>query len=201
MSSAANFPASSAGLDQLETLTVCDVCRTARPARCRCEYSGAIARSSVIAENLPLWSMRTPSVSRLADDQLDPAAAFGDDAAGVGLALARLGTEHEVDAGRAVQLADDDALGPVDDELAAADHDRHVAEVDFFLDRLLLDQPQPDAERPAVGEPQLPAFDRRVARLAQLVADVFQSVLFVVAFDGENFAEDFLEPLALALVG
>ncbi len=38
--------------------------------------------------------------------------------------------------GRAVQLAHDDALGAVDDELAAADHDRQVAQVDLLLDRL-----------------------------------------------------------------
>jgi hypothetical protein len=43
--------------------------------------------------------------------------------------------DREVDAGRAVQLADDDALGAVDDELAAADHDRDLAEVHPLLDR------------------------------------------------------------------
>ena len=105
----------------------------------------------------------------LGDVDLDPAAALGDDAAAVQLAVAGLDLDDEIDAGRAVQLADDDALGAVDDELAAADHDRHVAEVDFFLDRLLLVEPQPDAERPAVGQPQLPALVGVVARLAQLV--------------------------------
>ena len=66
----------------------------------------------------------------LGDLELDPAAALGDDAAGVQLLVARLDLDDEVDARRAVELADDDALGAVDDELAAADHDRHVAEVD-----------------------------------------------------------------------
>jgi hypothetical protein len=33
---------------------------------------------------------------------------------------------------------DDDALGAVDDELAATDHDRDLAEVDLLLDRLRL---------------------------------------------------------------
>ena len=74
------------------------------------------------------------------------------------LAVAGVGFGDEVDARAAVQLADHDALGAVDDELAAAEHDRHVAQVDFFLDRLLLGQPQPDAEGPAVGQPQLAAF-------------------------------------------
>ncbi len=118
--------------------------------------------------------MRTLSAVLLGDVQLDPAAALGNDAAAVQLAVAGLRLADEIDARAAVQLADHDALGAVDDELAAAEHDRHVAQVDFFLDRLLLGQPQPDAERPAVGQPQLAALVRRVARLAQLVAQVLQ---------------------------
>src|SRR5207244_6191809 len=82
----------------------------------------------------------------LGDVDLDPAAALGDDAAGVQAALGALDLDGEIDAGGAVQLADDDALGAVDDELAAADHDRHVAEVDLLLNRLVLDEAQPDAE-------------------------------------------------------
>ncbi len=121
------------------------------------------------------------------DVQLDPAAALGNDAATVQAALAgAFDFADEVDAGAAVQLADHDALGAVDDELAAAEHDRHVAQVDFFLDRLLLGQPQPDPERPAVGQPQLAAFVGLVAGLAQLVADVFQAQRLVVAFDRER---------------
>ncbi len=41
--------------------------------------------------------------------------------------------ENEIDARRAVQLANDHALGAIDDELAAADHDRHIAEINFFF--------------------------------------------------------------------
>src|SRR5205823_651245 len=94
----------------------------------------------------------------LGDVDLDPGAALGDDAAGVQFAFAGLGLDDEIDAGRTMQLADDDALGAVDDELAAADHDGHVAEVDLFLDRLgVLHEAQPDTEGPAVGEAQLPA--------------------------------------------
>ena len=131
-----------------------------------------MARSSVMAENLPVWSMRTPSVSFLVTLISIQLPRSGMMRQLCKLAVAGLGFDDEIDAGRAVQLADDDALGAVDDELAAADHDRHVAEVDFFLDRLLLVQAQPDAERPAVGQPQLPAFVGAVARLAQLVLDV-----------------------------
>ena len=64
---------------------------------------------------------------------------------------------HEVDARAAVQLADDDAFGAVDDELAAAEHDRQVAQVDLFLNRLFFGQAEPDSKRSTVGQSQLPA--------------------------------------------
>ncbi len=130
---------------------------------------------------------------------LDPAAALGDDAAAVQPPLAGFHLGDEVDAGAAVQLAHHDALGAVDDELAAAEHDRQVAQVDFFLDRLLLVEPQPDAERPAVGQPQLAAFIRLVARLAELVAQVLELELLVVAFDREDFAQHAFQAFVFAL--
>ena len=111
------------------------------------------------------------------------------------------GVDDEIDAGRAVQLADDDALGAVDDELAAADHDRHVAEVDFFIDGLVLDEAQPDAEGPAVGEAELAALVGAVARLAQLVAHVLQRERLVVALDGEDLAQDAFQAGRRALFG
>ena len=125
-------------------------------------YLGSIARSSVMAENLPLWSMRTVSVSffvTFSSIQL-PRSGMMRQLCSLRSLVPSI-SHDEVDAGAAVQLAHHDALGAVDDELAAAEHDRHVAQVDFFLDRLLFVQPQPDAERPAVGQPQLAAFVRR----------------------------------------
>src|SRR5262249_54866133 len=50
----------------------------------------------------------------------DPASALGNDAATEQPAFARFHFGNEVDAGAAVQLADDDAFGAVDDEFAAA---------------------------------------------------------------------------------
>ena len=68
------------------------------------------------------------------------------------------GLDREVDTRRTVQLRDDHTLGAVHDELATAEHDRDLAEVDLFLDGLRLDQANPDLERVAVGHPQLAAF-------------------------------------------
>ena len=138
----------------------------------------------------------------LGDLELDPAPALGDDPAGVELAVAGLDLDDEVDARAAVELADDDALGAVDDELAAADHDRHVAEVDRLLDRRLpLVQAEPDVERPAVGQAELAALVGLVARLAQVELDVFQLERLVIALDREDFPEDPLQPAVGALLG
>ncbi len=106
-------------------------------------YSGFIARSSVIAENLPLWSMRTLSASflvTLISIQLPRSGMIRQ----LGSLRSRRAVlfQHEVDARAAVQLADHHAFGTVDDELAAAEHDREVAQIDLFLDRLFLVQPQ-----------------------------------------------------------
>ncbi len=154
-----------------------------------------------MAENLPDWSMRTPRVSFLVTLISIQLPRSGMIRQRVQLAVAGLGLDDVIDAGRAVELADHDAFGAVDDELAAADHDRHVAEVDFFLDRLLLVEAQPDAERPAVGQPQLPALIGTVARLAQLVLDVLQAERLVVALDREDFPQDAFQAGGRALFG
>ncbi len=152
-------------------------------------------------ENLPLWSMRTARLSlrvTFSSIQLPRS--------GMMRQLCKRRSpvpsisHDEIDARTAVELVDHDALGAVDDELAAAEHDGHVAQVDLFLDRLLLGQPQPDLERPAVGQTKLAALVRLVARLAQLVADVLQAERLVVAFDRENFAKHAFDALVLALL-
>jgi hypothetical protein len=137
----------------------------------------------------------------LGDVDLDPAAALGDDATVVGLPVGRFGVGHEVDPGRTMELADDDPLGTVDDELTAAEHDRHVAEVDLLLDRLLAGQSQPDPQRPAIGQPQLPALVGRISRLAEVVAEIFELDRLVVALDREDLPQHSLDALIFPLVG
>ena len=138
----------------------------------------------------------------LRDLQLDPASALGDDAAGVQLLVARLDLDHEIDARRSVELADDHALGAVDDELAAPDHDRHVAQVDrFFEHGLALVQTQPDMEWAAEGQAELAAFVGIVPGLAQVIAKVFQLQGLVVTLDRENFPENAFEPRVGTLFG
>ena len=110
--------------------------------------------------------------------------------------------DDEIDAGGAVELGDDDAFGAVDDEFAAADHDGHVAEVDLLLAGGAVGQAeaQPDAERASVGEPELAALVRVVARFAEVVLDELQRQLLVVALDGEDFAQHPFQSRLRALV-
>jgi len=97
--------------------------------------------------------------------------------------------DDEVDSRAAVQLADHHPLGPVDNELPAAEHNRHVAQVHLFVHHLLvvLDQAEMDVQGPPVGEPQLATFLGVETGLPQLVETVLQAGLLVVAFDGKRF--------------
>ena len=101
--------------------------------------------------------------------EFDPTAPLGDDAAVKRFSIARLCIGDEVDTWRTMQLAHHHPLGTVDDELPATQHDRDVAEIDLFLDRLFTSEPQQDSKRPAVGQPQLPTFVWIVPRLAKFV--------------------------------
>ena len=95
-----------------------------------------------------------------------------------------------------------DALGAVDDELPAADHDRHLAEVDqVFVDLVLVlaDQSDVNAKRHAVGQSQLPALVRGVACLTEFVPQILQLHVAVVALDGEDLLQQSLQPDALAI--
>ena len=116
--------------------------------------------------------------------EVEPRAAVRDDARGVEQLAARVRLALvvvEEDAGAAVQLADDDALGAVDDERAGVRHQRDLAEVDL----LLLDVAD-DALAAVAGvvDHQLGRhLDRRGERHAALAAlvDVVLRLLEVVA--------------------
>jgi hypothetical protein len=132
----------------------------------------------------------------LGDLELDPRAALGDDARLVERAVAEGADDREVDAGRAVELADDAALGAVDDELAAAHHDRDLAEVDLLFGDLacsLAHETHADAERPPVGQAQFAALVGGVAGLVELVVHVLKPHRVVVARDREHLLQQRLE--------
>ena len=100
-----------------------------------------------------------------------------------------------------MQLADDDAFSTVDDEFAAADHDRHVAKIDFFFDRLLFHESQPDSERSAKSQAELATLQLGIAWFSKFVFNVFEAIFAVVAFDRKDFSQDRFESFVFSLAG
>ena len=85
----------------------------------------------------------------------DPASPLRYDATAMQHAVAFFALDQEVHAGTSVELVDDDADGAVDDELAAADHHRDLAQVDGLLGQVrpaLRTQPAMDLQRVRVRQ-------------------------------------------------
>ena len=133
--------------------------------------------------------------------ELNPRTSVGNDLSQEVSAVGRRLEEHS---GRAVQLADDDALGSIDDERAVLRHQRNVAEENFLLldvadgtvARLILvpdGEPHRDFERRRVGHAALFAFRHVVLelqpnRIAALVAEVGSIRVVGAALVAQNFA-------------
>ena len=138
----------------------------------------------------------------LGDIDFDPASTLRNHATAWQLALgSRFQLFDEVHTRTAVQLANHNTLGTIDDELTTAKHDWNIAQVHFFFDRLLTIQAQPNLQRLAIGQAKLTAFGRRVSRLTQFVAQIFNRYSLVIAFDREDFAKHPFQADVLALIG
>ena len=132
---------------------------------------------------------------------LKPGAPVGDDAEGVEQLAVRVGGHLEADAGGAMELGDDDALGAVDDEGAALGHHRDVTHEDLLiLDEVLLAEAELHVERDGVGRALAQALDLGALRLADAVGDVLEREALVVGIDREDLAEHGLEADGLALL-
>jgi hypothetical protein len=105
------------------------------------------------------------------------------------LLFAGLHFDFEVDARGTVELRHDDALGTVHDELAAAEHDRDVAEVDVLFDRLLLLEAHADLQTHRVGALQEAALRLGELRLREFVTEVDELRGLVEGFDREGFPD------------
>ena len=115
----------------------------------------------------------------LVDLELEPRAARRHQVRGEDL-LRRVLRLHQVGAGRAHELRDDDALGAVDDERAVLGHHREVAHEDALLAdlaRLRVDEADGHRERRLEGQVLLAALGDRVLRRTELV---------VTELDGER---------------
>ena len=129
-----------------------------------------------------------------------PGTAIRNDAEGMQHLAVRMLGGFESQTGRTMQLADDDALGAVDDERALRGHQRQFAhEHFFFLGALLFLEQEGHVERRAIGDAFAQAFEPILLRLADFVAVVIEDALPIVTFDRENLGEHGLQAQVLAL--
>ena len=145
--------------------------------------------------------------------EVEPGTAIGNDAGseqqlarGMGLALVMV----EEDARRTVHLADDDALGAVDDEGAVVGHEGDVAHIDILLldvlDRLGAsflvhiehDEAQRHLQRRGIGHGALLALLDVVFGLLEMVIHIFEQRGFTEVADREDLAEDRFQTFVLA---
>ena len=132
---------------------------------------------------------------------LIPRAAVWDDAEAVELLAVRVDGLLEGQTGGAVELADDDALGPVDDKGALRGHERQFAHEHLLLFRpaCLVAKAEGDVERRAEGQALADAVEPGKLGVANLEAGVFENGLAIVALDGKDLVEHGLQPEVLAL--
>ncbi len=132
--------------------------------------------------------------------ELEPGAAVGNHLGRVERAAAgRVVGGAVIDAGRANELADDDALGAVDDEGSLVSHEREVAHVDpLALDLAgLLDQElDVDIQGPAEGEVLGPALELGVLGRPELIVQKMElHHLAGEVLDRADLVEQLPEPL------
>ena len=131
-----------------------------------------------------------------------PGAAVGNDAERVEDLAVEVRGFLEADARRAVELGDDDALGTVDDECAAAGHHRQFAHVNalLFHARLVL-QLEGHVERGGEAFAGAEGVERSDLGVLDVVGNEVEFDRLVIALDREDFTEHRLEPRVGALAG
>ncbi len=101
-----------------------------------------------------------------------------------------------------MQLADDDALGAVDDESALGRHEREFAHVyALFLDVLVFAETEGDVEGSGEGLTFANAIEKADLGFTDFVFGKFKLDLFVVTFDRKNFVKNGLQSLIFPAVG
>src|SRR5256886_399191 len=171
-------------------------------------------KGKTLASGKPLYSAHVEDVVGV-EVELDPRAAVGNHARRVerlagGQRLALVVVEE--DAGGALELADDDPFGAVDDERALVGHEGKLTEVDFltalFPDgpRLRLfvvvedDEAQGDLQGDREGHAAVMALLDRVLRITEVVRVELQQCVVVVVRDGKHRLEHRLEPVLFPAV-
>ena len=100
-----------------------------------------------------------------------------------------------------MQLADNDTLSTINDELATTNHDWQIAQINRLIDRCIaFEEAQPNVQWSTIGESKLAAFILVVSLFAEFIANVFKTDCFIVVFDRENFTKNRLQTNVLSFV-
>ena len=104
-----------------------------------------------------------------------------------------MGGDLKGDAGRTVQLGNNDALSAIDDERAALGYHGDLTHVNLFvLNEVLFTQAQLHIKGNRVGYTFANTLDFGVLGITESVGDVFENQPSVVGLDREYLAEDSL---------
>ena len=135
----------------------------------------------------------------------EPGTAVRDDLGRIELFASFIVSDVKIDAGRADQLADDHALGTVNDESAMVGHEGKVAHKNVgFLDftGLLILQANKHLQRRRVSDVALTAACNGIFRLVQRIVHEFQHKIPIVVSNGRNIGQNFAQiGIEKALIG
>src|SRR5262249_48025975 len=153
------------------------------------EFSAALASVEI----------NVKQISRI-ELHLNPRTAVWNDAKTIKHLAVDVDSGLERNAGRTMQLAHHHAFRTIDDEGTLRCHERDLTHVDFFFLRaFLLSQLECHVQRRTVGLPFALRFKWRQFWFTDIVVAKIKNGFFIVAFDRENFLENSLKPLILAL--
>src|ERR1051326_4975939 len=100
---------------------------------------------------------------------------------------------------RAMELADDDALGAINDKGALRRHQRQFAHENLFLfGSLFFLEQEGDIERGAISDAFAESLEPVILWLADFIAVIIKHTLAIITFDGEDLLENRLQTHVLA---
>ena len=140
--------------------------------------------------------------------ELNPATTEGDDTSGIELRTISVNTITEENAGRTVELRDNDTFGTIDDERTLVGHIRDRTEINILnscVEILVIGvcarEFKFSLQRHKIGKTSLQAFINRISWGVNIIVKELEFEAVAGVFDGEIFCKHLIQALVLALFG